>query len=674
MGDGDNATPGAPDSGSTELNKWLTRTPAPAPVAAPWERTTIPADEADDTPTGNHTNGISVADLFARLTGDVPEVLQQVADGTAAPRRPAHGRPEDFDPPTIPAPSAYPGQTPDPASACRPPDSEATAAAGALESPLPATPARIGPRYRRAMLAARALAAAMAVLALALTGGAWQWTTTKNNQLKTVAALDPESRDILDANAQFGDENFLIVGADSRLGENATLGAGSTADAEGARSDTVMLVNIPANRKRVVVVSFPRDTAITPMMCSAWDARSGEYGPVWDERTESYSAARRYTETKLNSAYSLGGPKCLVKVIQKISGLSLNRFIAIDFAGFSKMVDALGGVEVCSKTPLEDYELGTVLPSAGRQTIDGHTALDYVRARQITTEYNGDYGRIKRQQMFLSSLLRSLISKDTFFSLKKLNTVVNMFISDSYVDNVETKDLVELGQSIQGVSAGRVTFVTLPTTGVTDDEGNEVPDDDAIRALFDAIITDEPLPGENDNNQTTTPVTGTSDAEPSTATLAHNEAGGATAGPEPTTEVVNALTAEPRDITVHVSNSTATLGLGSTASTDLQLHGFNVDTPDDYSESLSATTVMYSPGNEQAAATVAAALGRPRIERVPGIDQVVNVVLGPDFSGVTSPPPSGSRVSVNITRTVGVTPTELPENLTVTNGADTTCE
>ena len=112
-----------------------------------------------------------------------------------------------------------------------------------------------------------------------------------------------------------------------------------------------------------------------------------------------------YTETKLNSAYAFGGPKCLVKVIQKLSGLSVNRFMAVDFAGFAKMVDALGGVEVCSTTPLEDYELGTVLANAGRQTLDGHTALQYVRARQVTTETNGDYGRIKRQQLFLSSLL-----------------------------------------------------------------------------------------------------------------------------------------------------------------------------------------------------------------------------------------------------------------------------
>ena len=93
-----------------------------------------------------------------------------------------------------------------------------------------------------------------------------------------------------------------------------------------------------------------------------------------------------YTETKLNSAFSFGGPKCLVKEIQKLSGLSINRFIAIDFVGFARMVEALGGVEVCSSTPLQDYELGTVLDHAGRQVIDGPTALNYVRARQVTTE------------------------------------------------------------------------------------------------------------------------------------------------------------------------------------------------------------------------------------------------------------------------------------------------
>ena len=365
------------------------------------------------------------------------------------------------------------------------------------------------------MVAGRSIAAVIAVLALALTGGAWQWQSSKNSMLNRISALDQDSRDIVDPNAQFGDENFLIVGVDSRAGENLEMGAGTPEDAGGARSDTVMLVNIPANRERVVAVSFPRDLAITPMQCEPWNPETGEYGPLYDEETQTYGPDEAYTETKLNSAYSVGGPKCLVKVIQKLSGLSVNRFMAVDFAGFSKMVDALGGVEVCSTTPLEDYELGTVLPTAGRQMIDGHTALQYVRARQVTTETNGDYGRIKRQQLFLSSLLRSLISKEVFFSLSKLNNVVNMFIDDSYVDNIKTKDLVDLGQSLQGVAAGRITFVTVPTVGYADEYGNETPRTEDMRSLFDAIINDDPLPEEK--NADNTPVPGTPESTVSAA-------------------------------------------------------------------------------------------------------------------------------------------------------------
>ena len=78
-----------------------------------------------------------------------------------------------------------------------------------------------------------------------------------------------------------------------------------------------MLVNIPANRKRVVAVSFPRDLAITPMQCEPWNPETHEYGPLYDDETKSYGPDEVYTETKLNSAYAFGGPKCLVKVIQK---------------------------------------------------------------------------------------------------------------------------------------------------------------------------------------------------------------------------------------------------------------------------------------------------------------------------------------------------------------------
>jgi LCP family protein required for cell wall assembly len=523
-------------------------------------------------------------------------------------------------------------------------------------------------RRRPILLAGRSLAALFAVLALVMTGGAWQWSTSKNDRLNIISALDPHSGDIVDPQGQYGDEDFLIVGMDSRAGANANMGAGDTQDADGTRSDTVMLVNIPANRKRVVVVSFPRDLAITPMQCEAWNPETGKYGPLYDQKTKTWGPKMVYTETKLNSTFSFGGPKCLVKEIQKLSGLSINRFIAVDFVGFARMVGALGGVEVCSSTPLHDYELGTVLEHAGRQVIDGPTALNYVRARQVTTETNGDYGRIKRQQLFLSSLLRALISEDTLLNLNKLNNVVNMFIGNSYVDNVKTKDLVQLGQSLHGVSAGHITFVTVPT-GITDQNGDEPPRTGDMRALFDAIINDDPLPMENDQNAQ---ALGTSPTSGPTTAPTTKKTPQPAATPEAHPEQVT--TASPQDVTVRVSNATAQSGLAATAASQLKRDGFNVMTPDDYPSSVNATTVLFSPGNEQAAATVAASFANSRVQRVSGYGQVVQVVLGPDFSSVTTPPPSGSSVSVQIERGSSNPPPKLPEDLTVTNAADTTCE
>ena len=640
MSDGENATPGQRDDASSPES------------------------------TGNHTEGIAVADLIAKLTGS----------STVAPvtRRSADARAPDDAAVTVPISMAPPAdELPDLAAlarARRPLVANRNPAAGRAPQPHPVR------RRRPALLAARSAAVLIAVSALAVTGAAWQWQSAKNKLLNTIVALDPNSSDIRDPGAQNGDENFLIIGVDSRIGANGEMGAGDTSVAEGARSDTIMLVNIPANRKRVVAVSFPRDLAIAPMNCQAWDPETGKYGPVYDKTNEEWSDNERLTTSKLNSAYALGGPKCLVKVIQKISGLAINRFMAVDFAGFSAMVDALGGVEVCSTTPLEDAELGTVLADAGRQKLDGPTALNYVRARSITTEYNGDYGRIKRQQLFLSSLLRSMISTDTLFDLDKLDQVVNTFIDDSFVDNVQTRDLVRLGQSLQGMNAGRITFVTVPTIGYADDEGNEQPRTEDIQALFDAIIDDKPLPGENDNNETLNPMTVATKAAETASVVSPAEAESDTGYSADTnqtiTEQVKAVAADPRDVTVQVANATDQSGLADTATSELESFSFAVLEPDYYSDwsTVTETTVFYSLGNEQAAATVATSLPGAQIERISGLGETVQVVLGPDFGGVKYPQASGTPLIVSVTHVGSSTPTRLPSDLTVTNGADLTCE
>ena len=341
-------------------------------ASAPWERfshrpTGPPrTGEGDTEKVGCHADGaLSVADLIAKIGAPTADrhSRHRVADEADEPDEPAadverhdvaSDMPVDLQDTQVIDTPAYSLEL-----VSELPDLTLMRAANYPNDDADQDSAPKAKRGRRPMLlAARSLAALFAVLALVLTGGAWQWSTSKNNRLNTISALDPHSRDIVDPGGQYGDEDFLIVGMDSRAGANANMGAGDTEDADGTRSDTVMLVNIPANRKRVVAVSFPRDLAITPIQCEAWNPETGKYGPLYDQKTGKYGPRMVYTETKLNSTFSFGGPKCLVKEIQKLSGLSINRFIAIDFVGFARMVEALGGVEVCSTHPAAGLRTG----------------------------------------------------------------------------------------------------------------------------------------------------------------------------------------------------------------------------------------------------------------------------------------------------------------------------
>ena len=512
-------------------------------------------------------------------------------------------------------------------------------------------------RKRRVRIAGRSIIALVAILSLTLTGYVWysiKWTDSKFSQ---VVALDPDSPDVVDAVGQTGDETYLIVGTDTRAGQNGELGAGTDDEFEGtARSDTVMLVNIPANRERVVAVSFPRDLNVDRPVCQGWDNRTGTY------TNETFESA---PDDKLNATYALGGPKCLVKVIQKMSGLKIGHFVGMDFSGFESMVDEVGGVEVCTTQPLVDYELGPILEKTGRQTISGKTALSYVRARNIESEGNGDYGRIKRQQRFISSLLRSALSNKVLLDPGKLNGFISAFTRETFVQNVNTKDLVTLGRSLQKVDAGAVTFLTVPTGGTTE-WGNEIPRTDDIKAIFHAIISDDPLPGEERSSDSST----TSKSSPSTSPT--------TAAP--TTEE---LATAPSNVTLQVSNASGIPGLAASTAASLGAYGFGIYQVDNYSGESSSTVVRYSSGHKREAETVASSIPDATVEETTGLGSIVELVVGSDFGGTVKAPKaagtplnsnsstsSSSSTSGNSTTT---TTPEIPADLDVTNAGDDSC-
>ncbi|MEV6216070.1 LCP family protein [Nocardia sp. NPDC051833] len=558
----------------------------------------------------------------------------QAPEAGRAPRKPTPPR-RTHDPIGDPATDILPAVTAEPPQRARP---VKTAAGGAP----PRRPAADGRRGKQARMAGRGALIFFAVLTLVVTGGGWSYLRATNNSFNQVSALDGATEDVLDGDMQLGDENYLIVGTDTRAGVNAQLGAGTTDDAEGARADTVMLVHIPKNRSRVVVVSFPRDLDVTRPQCAGWDNEKAAYT---DQKFPPFMG------DKLNAVYAIGGPRCLVDVVRKMSGLSIGHFIGIDFAGFQAMVDQVDGVEVCSTKPIIDSVLGTVLETSGKQRINGETALNYVRARHVVGEERSDYDRIHRQQQFLAALLRGALSSKVLLDPGKLQGFVDAFRQHTFVDGVGTQDLMLLGRSLQKVNAGAVTFITAPTAGTTT-YGNEIPRESDIKAIFRAIIDDQPLPGE----QTAPPVTSSVEAPPTQAPKVH--------------------AVSPGSVSVRVSNGTGRTGVAQQAANKLSTMGFGIYSVGNYPDGSESTVVHYSMGNEAAAATVASSIPGAVIERDDSLDGIVEVILGSSFAGqVRTPTAVGTEIpNVETGKAIAAAPVALPSDLEHMNAADTSCD
>jgi LCP family protein required for cell wall assembly len=470
---------------------------------------------------------------------------------------------------------------------------------------------------------ARLLAVAMSAVVVLVSGLAWGATSWFQTAVRQIAALDPTSSSIIDPAAQAGDQNFLVVGSDTRVGAAPTEDVGDSSDVPGARSDTVMIVHVPVDRAGMTVVSFPRDLEIDRPACERWDSVSGAYTPQTIDPAQ---------HVKLNSAYQVGGPRCVTKVVQQLSGLAMNHFLAVDFSGFKDMVDAVAGVPICVDKPMRDSILGTVIPRGGTSVLTGDQALNFVRARHVVGDPTSDYGRIHRQQLFLSALLRQSLSAGTLLDLGKLQALVGAVGRSTYGENIEADQLLSLGQSLSGLDAHRVTFTTVPTTGVANDRGNEVLRAADDRALFDAIIDDRPMPGQPGSAPPAPP------APPVPADRValrlvdarSDTAGDADSGADTTASGFH------RDRTTSTPSETAVAGA-------LRGYGFTVSA-DSGTSGESRTAIRFTPDQAPAAATLQRAVpGAVLTPQLSGTGGLV-LALGDDFDGrvldPAAPPPA----------------------------------
>jgi LCP family protein required for cell wall assembly len=280
-------------------------------------------------------------------------------------------------------------------------------------------------RRQRALLT---LCGAMSALVLLVSGGAWALTGYINGHIRRVDAGTVNS-------GTTGPLNILVAGVDPRTGlthhQEVLLHVGNDVS---SNSDTMMLVHVSGDRSRVTVVSIPRDS---------WVSIPG------------------YGMNKINAAYGFGGPKLMVQTVEQATGLTINDYLEIDFLGFVKVIDALGGVNICLPQAVDDSYSGLRL-SAGPHHVDGVTALAYARDRHSFA--TSDLARIQDQQRLLSSALSEAIHSGLLANPIRLAQFLGAALSAVTVD--QGFNVSALADQMRGISSQDVTFMTVPLSTV----------------------------------------------------------------------------------------------------------------------------------------------------------------------------------------------------------------
>jgi LCP family protein required for cell wall assembly len=327
----------------------------------------------------------------------------------------------------------------------------------------------------------RGTIALAAGLALVLVLGAMAYIRLNSNITKLdvskLLGQRPHNSAAVDPVTNLKPLNILLIGSDTRaLGTNEF---GTTQEVAGARSDTTLLVHLSADRRSAVVISIPRDSMTrAPSNCNDPNSKVAD-GPI----------------RQWNANFDLGGPACLIRTVEGNTGIFIDHFMVVDFLGFQSMVNALGSVEVCMPTAVNDPESGLHLP-AGRSQVTGQQALAFVRARYNVGNDASDLGRIKRQQAFLSAIVQQATSTDLLLRPDKLFSFLDAATKSLTTDPAmgSLNALRELAQSVDGLKSSQIQFVTVPIEAYPPDH-NRVQWSSAANALWKSIRDDAPLPG-----------------------------------------------------------------------------------------------------------------------------------------------------------------------------------
>ena len=329
---------------------------------------------------------------------------------------------------------------------------------------------------RPAVTVLKFVAAALAVVLVSAVSVAGITVSQFTNNIKSVRLPGEAAGPPPGLGSFEGGFNLLIVGSDTRAGQGAQFGKD-----DGVLNDVTMLVHVSQDQKNAVAVSIPRDMVVPIPACPREDGK-GKYNSM--------------SAQPINNTLAYGGLACTVLTVESLTGLKIPLAALITFQGVIQMSTAVGGVPVCINGPLIDRYSGISLPKAGSYTLAGADALAFLRSRHGVGD-GSDLGRISSQQVFLSSLVRTVKSNDTLTNFTKLFGIAtaasqNMTLSNS-LKNINT--MASLALVLKGIPLNRITFVQYPgTTGVGGVYAGKVaPLTSIATALFAKIKSDEPF-------------------------------------------------------------------------------------------------------------------------------------------------------------------------------------
>ncbi len=268
-------------------------------------------------------------------------------------------------------------------------------------------------------------------------------------------------------------QNILLIGSDSRAGDNRKYGRD---DGGSQRSDTTILLHLAADRKSATAVSIPRDLMVEIPSCRTAD----------DKKTRERFA-------QFNSAFELGGTACTIRTVERMTGIRIDHHMVVDFNGFKDMVDAVDGVEICLKEPINDKDAHLELP-AGRQTLNGEEALGYVRARKSLGN-GSDTERMERQQQFLGALVNKMQSNGVLLNPARLYPVLDAATKSLTTDPglASLRDLYDLVRGMRDVPTEQVQFLTVPRQPYRNDPNRDELVEPDAGDLFKQLREDKPV-------------------------------------------------------------------------------------------------------------------------------------------------------------------------------------